>query len=102
MAREKHVLVGEFLKNHSLVESNITSFNNFIGSRIQEIVDDLSEKIKWVFENFDKSMDIALQAQQYASKEFDIKDMVRKYEEVYQSLRGMWNNDEAIPVFNIF
>jgi len=25
----EHVLVKEFLKNHSLVESNIKSFNNF-------------------------------------------------------------------------
>ena len=30
----EHVLVKEFLKNHSLVESNITSFNNFIEKRI--------------------------------------------------------------------
>ena len=31
MAKNKHVLVKEYLKNHSLVESNITSFNNFVG-----------------------------------------------------------------------
>jgi DNA-directed RNA polymerase subunit B len=44
MAREtKHVLVKEFLKNHSLVESNIRSFNDFIENRMQEIVTELSE-----------------------------------------------------------
>jgi len=45
MAENKHVLVKEYLKNHSLVESNITSFNNFIENRMQEIVDELSENI---------------------------------------------------------
>lgn len=41
----KHVLVKEFLKNHSIVESNITSFNDFIENRMQEIVDELNETI---------------------------------------------------------
>ncbi len=41
----KHILVKEYLKNHSLVESNVISFNNFIENRIQEIVDELSENI---------------------------------------------------------
>jgi DNA-directed RNA polymerase subunit B len=39
----EHILVKEFLKNHSLVESNITSFNNFIEERMQEIVTELSD-----------------------------------------------------------
>ena len=34
-----------YLKNHSLVESNITSFNNFIGKRLQEIVDEIQGTI---------------------------------------------------------
>ncbi len=42
---EEHILVKEFLKNHSLVESNIISFNNFIEERMQEIVTELSENI---------------------------------------------------------
>jgi DNA-directed RNA polymerase subunit B len=42
---EKHILVKEFLKNHSLVESNIISFNNFIEGRMQEIVEELSETL---------------------------------------------------------
>jgi DNA-directed RNA polymerase subunit B" len=39
----KHVLVKEFLKNHSIVESNITSFNDFIENRMQEIINELNE-----------------------------------------------------------
>jgi DNA-directed RNA polymerase subunit B len=38
----EHVLVKEFLRSHSLVESNITSFNDFIENRMQEIVTELS------------------------------------------------------------
>ncbi len=44
MERE-HTLIKEYLKNHSLVESNIISFNNFIDTRMQEIVDELSANI---------------------------------------------------------
>jgi len=41
----EHILIKEFLKTHSLVESNIRSFNNFIEKRMQEIVDELSESL---------------------------------------------------------
>jgi len=41
----KHTLVQNYLKNYSLVESNLTSFNNFITERMQEIVDEVSESI---------------------------------------------------------
>jgi len=41
----KHVLVKEFLKNHSIVESNITSFNDFIENRMQEIINEINETI---------------------------------------------------------
>ncbi len=41
----EHVIVKEFLKTHSLVESNITSFNNFIEKRMQEIVKELSDAL---------------------------------------------------------
>ena len=40
-----HILVKKYLKEHSLVESNITSFNNFINHRMQEIVNELNETI---------------------------------------------------------
>jgi len=41
----EHILVKEFLNNHSLVESNIKSFNNFIEIRMQEIVSELSDAL---------------------------------------------------------
>jgi DNA-directed RNA polymerase subunit B len=41
----KHILVKEFLKNHSIVESNITSFNDFIENRMQEIINEINETI---------------------------------------------------------
>ena len=38
----EHILVKEYLKHHSLVESNITSFNDFIETRMQEIINELN------------------------------------------------------------
>lgn len=43
--QEKHVLVKKYLESHSLVESNIVSFNNFINHRMQEIVEELNENM---------------------------------------------------------
>ena len=43
--KEKHTLVKKYLQEHSLVESNIISFNNFINHRMQEIVDELNETL---------------------------------------------------------
>ncbi len=43
--KNNHLIVKRYLENHSLVESNITSFNNFIESRMQEIVNEISENI---------------------------------------------------------
>jgi DNA-directed RNA polymerase subunit B len=43
--KNKHLVVKKYLENHSLVESNITSFNNFIETRMQEIVDEISSTI---------------------------------------------------------
>ncbi len=40
-----HLIVKNYLNKHSLVESNITSYNNFIGKRLQEIVNDISENM---------------------------------------------------------
>jgi len=42
---EKHILVKKYLEEHSLVESNIISFNNFINYRMQEIINELNETI---------------------------------------------------------
>jgi len=43
--KEEHLLVKKYLEHHSLVESNITSFNNFVNHRMQEIVDELTESL---------------------------------------------------------
>ncbi len=46
MAKDsKHIVIKRYLEKHSLVESNITSFNNFIENRMQEIVDEIAETI---------------------------------------------------------
>jgi DNA-directed RNA polymerase subunit B len=43
--KDKYLLVRKYLEEHSLVESNITSFNNFVERRMQEIVDELSQTL---------------------------------------------------------
>ena len=43
--KEEHLLVRKYLEDHSLVESNITSFNNFINHRMQEIIDELTDSL---------------------------------------------------------
>lgn len=45
MKNNDHIIVKKYLAEHSLVESNITSFNNFIEKRMQEIVDEISQTI---------------------------------------------------------
>lgn len=45
MAKDKHVLVKKYLEQHSLVESNIRSFNDFIENRMQQIVEEINEGI---------------------------------------------------------
>ena len=43
--KEEHLLVKKYLEDHSLIESNIVSFNNFINHRMQEIINELNEGI---------------------------------------------------------
>jgi len=45
MAQDKHLIIKKYLEDHSLLESNITSFNEFIEHRMQEIVDELGKTI---------------------------------------------------------
>ena len=45
MKNNSHIVVKKYLSDHSLVQSNITSYNNFVEKRIQEIVDEISETI---------------------------------------------------------
>jgi DNA-directed RNA polymerase subunit B len=43
--KDKYILIRSYLQQHSLVESNIVSFNNFTEKRMQEIVDEISENL---------------------------------------------------------
>jgi len=43
--KEEHLLVKKYLQDHSLIESNIVSFNNFVNHRMQEIIEELNENI---------------------------------------------------------
>lgn len=42
---DTHLLVKKYLAQHSLVESNIISFNDFVGIRMQQIVSELAESL---------------------------------------------------------
>ena len=39
----KHTIVNKYLEQHSLVESNITSFNNFVNYRLEKIIAEINE-----------------------------------------------------------
>ena len=43
MEKQKHLVVKKYLEEHSLIESNIISFNEFIENKMQEIVNEISE-----------------------------------------------------------
>jgi len=43
--QNNHIIIKKYLEEHSLVESNITSFNEFLEHRMQEIVNEISETI---------------------------------------------------------
>jgi len=45
MARRDNILVEKYLKQHSLVESNILSFNDFLENRMQQIVNEINESL---------------------------------------------------------
>lgn len=45
MRGERNILIKKYLEQHSLVESNILSFNDFISNRIQQIVDEINETV---------------------------------------------------------
>jgi len=46
MDKNNHLIVKKYLEDHSLVESNVISFNEFIQQRMQEIVNEVSETIE--------------------------------------------------------
>ncbi len=43
--KNKHILVEKYLNQHSLVESNILSYDNFINTRMQHIADEVNSTI---------------------------------------------------------
>ena len=43
--KQKNLLVRKYLEQHSIVESNIISFNDFVNNKMQEIVNDLNNSI---------------------------------------------------------
>jgi DNA-directed RNA polymerase subunit B len=45
MKKDNHLVIKKYLEEHSLVESNIISFNEFIEHRMQEIVNEISESM---------------------------------------------------------
>jgi DNA-directed RNA polymerase subunit B len=46
MVKSTHLVMKNYLRNHSLVESNIISFNNFVEKRLQEIVNEIQDTIE--------------------------------------------------------
>ncbi|MEM4230505.1 MAG: DNA-directed RNA polymerase subunit B'', partial [Candidatus Pacearchaeota archaeon] len=40
---DKYIIIKKYLEQHSLVESNIISFNNFIGWRLPKIIEEINE-----------------------------------------------------------
>ncbi len=45
MSADKHILIKKYLQQHSLVESSVRSFNDFISRRMQQIVYELNDTI---------------------------------------------------------
>jgi len=45
MGKNDHIIVKKYLEDHSLVDSNIRSFNNFLDQKMQEIVEEVSKSI---------------------------------------------------------
>lgn len=43
--KDKHILVKKYLEQHSIVESNILSFNDFLDNRMQQIVHDVGKSL---------------------------------------------------------
>lgn len=45
MGDKRDILVKKYLEQHSLFESNITSFNDFLNRRMQEIIDEINKSL---------------------------------------------------------
>ncbi len=47
MVKKENILIEKYLKQHSLVESNILSFNDFIENKLQNIVNEINESLNY-------------------------------------------------------
>src|SRR3989344_4258452 len=45
MGKIENILVEKYLKQHSLVESNVFSFNDFLDNKMQSIVNEINESL---------------------------------------------------------
>ncbi len=45
MRKKENILIEEYLKQHSLVESNILSFNDFLANKMQYIIDEINASL---------------------------------------------------------
>ena len=95
--KNDHIIVQNYLKNHSLVESNIISFNNFLEHRMQEIVDEINNSIENDdFEMIDLDTGEPLSSQ--LNREEDIEDEKRALreglDEAFSKLTGEKLEDE--------
>ncbi len=45
MQEQRNILIKKYLEQHSLVESNILSFNDFVNNRMQQIVNEINENL---------------------------------------------------------
>ena len=66
MIKNKHIIVRNYLENHSILASNITSFNNFIEHRMQEIVNEVNDSIK------NDDFDLAISFESFQRDEYSI------------------------------
>jgi DNA-directed RNA polymerase subunit B len=46
MKAAKNILIKKYLEQHSLVESNVLSFNDFINNRMQQIISEISDSLE--------------------------------------------------------
>jgi len=53
MEEDRNIIIKKYLEDHSLVESNIISFNDFVDFRMQEIVNEINESINKEEEEFE-------------------------------------------------
>ncbi|MCK9595982.1 DNA-directed RNA polymerase subunit B [Candidatus Pacearchaeota archaeon] len=53
MKKNNHLIIKKYIEDHSLVESNLISFNEFIDFRMQEIVDEINDKMEKGDEEFE-------------------------------------------------